>query len=213
MRKLDRGLAITPLCLSNYSYLTQKWDQLTEKHEVWVEINKVQEKTCVYCESIAEKGQGHIEHFFHKADPSYVSLTFVWGNLFGCCNSNIHCGHYKDQFLIGGIKRAYNPNALIKPDIEDPEDFLQFLDSGKVKPKEGLTDAMEKRAAETIAALNLDCSVLVSSRESQIDRYKQRLLALVNIDDEGVMASEYANIYSEAMHTFHRTALKQSIPW
>ena len=213
MRKLDRGLANIPLCLANYSHLTHKWDDLTQKKEIWDELDKFQYEFCVYCESIAKKGSGHIEHFFHKSEPSLIHLTFDWNNLFGCCSSNMHCGHFKDQILPGGVKRHYNPNALIRPDVDDPEDFLQFLDSGKVEPKNGISNAMKDRALQTIAALNLDCSELNSSRESQIDIFKKRLLALSDIDDESLILAEYANIYQEAMSTFHRTALKQSLPW
>jgi len=215
MKKLDRTLAITPLCLSNYSYLTHKWHHLTEKVDVWAELNKFQNKFCVYCESVAEKGptSGHIEHFFHRGDPVYTPLTFDWNNLFGCCTSNKHCGHYKDQTLTGGAKRVYDPNLLIKPDVDDPEEFLQFLESGKIKPKDGLTIAMCERALETISALNLGCSELNSSREKQIERFKNRLLVLTTIQDASLISEEYEELYNEAMNTFHRTALKQSIPW
>ncbi|CAI0839392.1 Uncharacterised protein [Serratia quinivorans] len=215
MKKLDRSLALTPLCLSNYSYLTHQWRQLTQRVDVWIEIDKIQNKFCVYCESIAEKGngKGHIEHFFYKGNPLYTNLTFVWDNLFGCCDSRKHCGHYKDQILPGGVKRSYDPNILIKPDVDDPEEFLQFLDSGKVKAREGLTEPMRQRATETISALNLDCSELNSSREMQIDRYNKRLSILFGVEDIEILTEEYENLYAEAMGTFHRTALKQSIPW
>ncbi len=213
MRKLDRMLANSPQCLGNYSYLVNKWDDLTQKQMIWNELDKFQDKICVYCESVAEKGNGHIEHFFHKADARFTNLTFDWGNLFGCCSSNLHCGHYKDQILTGGVKRQYDPYALIKPDEEDPEDFLQFLESGKIKAKDGINDAMKERASKTITALNLDCSALNSSRENQIDRFKKRLLALTNIDDELLLTEEYNRIKIEAMNSFHRTALKQSLSW
>ncbi|MFJ5335389.1 retron Ec78 anti-phage system effector HNH endonuclease PtuB [Pectobacterium sp. CHL-2024] len=215
MRKLDRTLAITPPSLSGYSYLTKSWSQFLHKASVWIEINKFQDKLCVYCEGAAEQGKtnGHIEHFFNKGNPSFVHLTFVWSNLFGCCIADGHCGHYKDQVLIGGIKRVYDPNKLIKPDIEDPEEYLQFLDSGKIREKDGLDGTMSEKAQETIKALNLDCSELNSSREKQIDRYRKRILALSSLDDFDLLAVEYQNIYNEAMGTFHRTALKQAIPW
>ncbi|MEM8240145.1 retron Ec78 anti-phage system effector HNH endonuclease PtuB [Morganella morganii subsp. sibonii] len=213
MRKLNRMLANSPQCLGNYSYLVNKWGDLTQKQMVWDELDKFQDKICVYCESVAEKGNGHIEHFFHKADARFTNLTFDWGNLFGCCSSNLHCGHYKDQILTGGVKRQYDSYALIKPDQEDPEDFLQFLESGKIKAKDGINDAMKERASKTITALNLDCSALNSSRENQIDRFKKRLLALTNIDDELLLTEEYNRIKIEAMNSYHRTALKQSLSW
>ena len=47
MRKLDRMLANSPQCLGDYSYLTNVWNDLTQKKTVWDELDKFQDKICV----------------------------------------------------------------------------------------------------------------------------------------------------------------------
>lgn len=191
----------------------------SRKKSVWKELDKFQDKLCVYCESKAEKGRdtGHIEHFFDKR--THVHLTFDWNNLFGCCASKLHCGHYKDQELPGGIRRTYNTSLLIKPDTEDPEDYLQFLPSGKIESKNGLDAISEKKANETITALNLDDPSLEHRREQQITRFQSKVttaLSLVDTGDEETIALamiEYRNIEQEAKFALHRTAIKQAVIW
>ncbi|MET3816243.1 MULTISPECIES: retron Ec78 anti-phage system effector HNH endonuclease PtuB [Pantoea] len=217
MKKLDRTLATTPVCLSKFSYLTQDWDSVKtrQKAKIWIELDKFQEKFCVYCESKAErgKGTGHIEHFFHKGNVAYKPLTFSWDNLFGCCDSRGHCGHFKDEILPKGQKKAYDPNKLIKPDVDDPEKFLQFFISGKVEAKKNLDVVDKEKAQLTISALNLDCSELNLSREAQLKRYNARLLVLTSVELSQVVLDEFDKLYHEAMNVAHRTALKQAIPW
>lgn len=217
MRKLDRSLANAPVCLSNFSYLTQNWDSVKTKHKVkiWNEIDKFQEKFCVYCESKAERGEGtgHIEHFFHKGNMAFKPLTFSWSNLFGCCDSRSHCGHFKDETLPKGRKKAYDPNKLIKPDVDDPEKFLQFSISGRVDKKKNLKPIDDEKAQITISTLNLDCSELNLSREGQLKRYNARLLVLTSVELTDIVLDEFEKLYKEAMNVAHRTALKQALPW
>ncbi|EGA71209.1 hypothetical protein VISI1226_14188 [Vibrio sinaloensis DSM 21326] len=137
---------------------------------------------CVYCESVAIKGNGHIEHFFHKGQKTdgstpYKHLTFNWTNLFGCCglSSSNTCGHYKDREGKNGPGQ-YNANDIIKPDIDDPKLFLNFLDTGVIEVKTGLTPHEQKRAEETLRVLNL--ALLNGARKTQIDIFKQELKEL-----------------------------------
>lgn len=189
------------------------------KVQVWKELEKFQSRICVYCESRAEQGEdtGHIEHFFDKG--SHVDKTFDWDNLFGCCSSTQHCGHYKDQELPGGLKRQYDPNLLIKPDKEDPEMYLKFLDSGKVREKDELDELGQKKATETIKALHLDASCLNDSREQQIKRFQDKVTAIMELldsDDETIFEDtmeEYCQIKEEALKALHRTAIKQAVIW
>jgi uncharacterized protein (TIGR02646 family) len=226
VKKLDRTLASEPGCLTRFSHPTHDWDNVESSHktEVWLELAKFQDGLCAYCESPASLGQGfgHTEHFFHKGKKAdgtapYAHLTFSWDNLFGCCDSNQHCGHFKDRILPGGVPRPYDPEKLIKPDVDDPETFLQFLHSGKVEPKAGITP---DRAIETINTLNLQYSALVDARYGQIKRFENRLLALDSQCEElasngenvdAVYDQEYADIEAEAMTVAHRTAIKQAL--
>lgn len=191
----------------------------SRKKSVWKELEKFQDKLCVYCESKAEQGTctGHIEHFFDKS--THVHLTFDWSNLFGCCASRLHCGHYKDETLPGGVRRTYNTSLLIKPDTEDPEDYLQFLPSGRIDCKNGLDTIPKQKASETIKALNLDAPSLVRSREQQIARFQLKVttaLSLIDTGDEETIALamiEYRNIEQQAKSASHRTAIKQAVIW
>ena len=224
MKKLDRSLGNTPTCLGNRSHTTHVWKSLNRRTgtpQIWIEIDKCQEKLCVYCESVAYKGEttGHIEHFFDKGTPAYKPLTFEWSNLFGCCSSTTHCGHYKDQILSEHagvqIKRQYDSNLLLKPDVDDPEEYLQFLDNGQVKPKEGLDTDKNKRAVETIKALNLSSTELKIARKNQVTLYQDRLtplLELLDTEDED-MWEEYNDLKEEAGNVPYRTAVKQAILW
>lgn len=220
MRKINRSIANYPECLSRLSHPANNWDDMNlhqRKKKVWNEIDKIQSHLCAYCELPAYKGKttGHIEHFFDKGNPLYKQLTFDWNNLFGCCQSNAHCGHYKDQLLPGGQQRQYNSSLLLKPDIDDPEEYLQFLPSGVIQEKKGLDPHKLCRATETINALNLKCSTLKNSRESQITIYKNRLLPLTELMEDMTDEDyeEYLAIKSEAMTVPHRTAIKQAISW
>lgn len=218
MRKLDRTVVAAPVCLSRYSYLIHEWKIVKnrQKKRIWEELDKIQNKLCVYCEGKAERCDGHIEHFFNKGESQFKYLTFEWSNLFGCCNSTGHCGHFKDQILAKGVKRKYNARELIKPDLDDPEDFLQYLSSGKIKEKEDISEEKKKKALSTISALNLDCSELNLNRRDQIKRFRERLLALTKIelvddDTTNLVKEQFRQILDEAMNSMYRTALKQNI--
>ncbi|VAW49555.1 hypothetical protein MNBD_GAMMA03-1822 [hydrothermal vent metagenome] len=209
MKKLDRSLATSPECLGTLCHTADSWSSSKlKKSEIWSEFNKFQDKFCVYCESRAcqNDGSGHIEHFFNK--KTYKSKTFVWNNLFGCCESRNHCGHYKDQILQGGHPRAYDSNLLLKPDEDDPEDYIQFLIGGKVEPKEGLVSPDLDKAIETIKALCLNHSSLISARKNQITLFSQQMLSLNGLEDD-IFKIELDLIERGAENEPHRTAIKQ----
>lgn len=156
--------------------------------------------------------------FFDKS--THQDQTFEWENLFGCCSSTAHCGHYKDQILPDGTKRQYNPQQLIKPDIDDPELYLQFLPSGKIKEQDNLDEINIQKAITTIKALHLDNPSLELSREQQITRYQTKVSAIIHIldssmDDEELKEAmrEYDEIEKEALTAPHRTAIKQAVIW
>jgi uncharacterized protein (TIGR02646 family) len=218
VKKLDRTLANKPACLTRFSHPQHDWDDLLteDKTQIWAELVKFQQGFCAYCESPAAQGRGHIEHFCHKGKKvngkaPHAHLTFDWSNLFGCCNSREHCGHFKDRTLPGGHDRVYDPYKLIKPNNDKPETFLRFTDSGRVQAK---SDAVSARAIETINTLNLKAPVLVTARQNQMMLYKQRLNELdeqrieMAMDDEAFDA-EYAMIKDEAMKDAYRTAVRQ----
>lgn len=196
MRKLTRPQS-APTALSNYNHNTHAWsNQKPSKAcriEIWKKFELMQGKFCAFCEGVAYQGNGHIEHFFHKGQKPdgtapYKHLTFVWNNLFGACGESFSntCGHYKDRLGAAG-PGEYDPNDLIKPDIEDPLLFLNFLDTGVVEPKDGLSPRDRQRAEETIRVLNL--SALNGERKRQIDIFKNEMTELAQVS-EGLTADE-----------------------
>ncbi|MFQ2225847.1 retron Ec78 anti-phage system effector HNH endonuclease PtuB [Aeromonas hydrophila] len=220
MKKLDRTLATIPVCLSKFHYPRHGWNNVksSDKKLIWNKIDLIQERFCVYCEMPAAQGNdttGHIEHFYNKGNVNYKHLTFDWNNLFGCCPSTHHCGHFKDQ-LINGVPRVYDANLLVKPDVDDPNEYLQFLSTGNVEPKEDLDVNKLNRARVTIDILNLDCALLIASRSSVIKNFQERVLALDELKsnssiDEDEYIQLYLEIQSDVSSSIHRTAVAQVI--
>lgn len=190
MHKLDRNTVEAPPCLSAYNYKTQSWDdfggackrslrfalfQLQGIHGTTSEDASEYGLRCAYCES-AIRHEGHIEHFRRKnrkRPDGYPELTFNWDNLFLACGSKKHCGHYKD----GPNSIPYDVDQILKPDIDDPEDFLYFHSSGEVRPRHNLKEVDEARATETIRVFGLNDRGLKGSRANAVASYRKRLEA------------------------------------
>lgn len=211
MKKLDRKLANTPSSL-NKSHNNWKRLSTNDKKKIWNEIDKFQIGLCAYCESTAQRGNGHIEHFFHKGANNFKQFALSWENLFGCCDSLDHCGHYKDKILPGGIKRSYDPKRIIKPDLMTPEKYFTFSDNGKIFPKGNLSPHLKKVAEDTIKALNLDCSSLENSRKHQIKDIKNKIIALKKLNlDAATNRSSLQRIFSQSQNKPHRQAVKSAL--
>lgn len=165
MHQLKRNQA--PTCLAKYRHGRDNWDNVTsaDKADIWIELEAMQGKRCAYCEIDISNSDKQIEHFHQKGrNPQ---LTFQWGNLFGSCKNKDRCGDHKDN-----LKPVYQPQDLIKPDIEDPEKYLVFLPDGSVRPRKRLSPADEHRAKETIRIFNLN-GALKQIRFSEIQGYVQ----------------------------------------
>ncbi|WP_310385799.1 retron Ec78 anti-phage system effector HNH endonuclease PtuB [Roseateles sp.] len=164
MHKLHRGEP--PTCLRGYRHGLNNWSEVSQfdKNSIWDELLAMQGDRCAYCEARIAPDRRHIEHFRQKGrDPT---VTFVWSNLFGSCNRSCSCGRHKD------CAEPYAPADLIKPDEEDPEDYLLFSPDGTVSPKNGLSDKSDHRAAETIRLFNLN-GPLRQIRFTELVGYKQ----------------------------------------
>lgn len=149
MHQLDRGDA--PPCLAHYRHGRDNWGSLTakDKAEIGETLAAMQGARCAYCEAEIVPGRGHIEHFVQKGrDPR---VTFRWDNLFGSCNRRESCGKHKDSDA-GPYADAY----IIKPDDDDPDEYLIFVSDGTIQPREGLSDAQLQKAEETLRVFNLD---------------------------------------------------------
>jgi uncharacterized protein (TIGR02646 family) len=188
MRKLDRNAVAAPSCLSAYDYRTLSWGdfgaackrsvrfalfQLQGIHGITSEDASEYGLRCAYCES-AIRHEGHIEHFRRKnrtRPDGYPELTFSWDNLFLACGSKNHCGHYKDR----RNSIPYDADQILKPDVDEPEDFLYFHSSGEVRPRHNLEAADEHRARETIRVFGLNDRGLKGSRANAVASYRKRL--------------------------------------
>ena len=163
MRALKRGDA--PECLGHIQK-DAKWDDFPPKckKEVLDELRSMAAGTegpfCHYCESLIVQGPDRhsIEHMYPRR--RYPELTFDWSNLYLSCKTAAHC----DQFKDGKGCPPYDPEDLLRPDVDDPDSFLQFLSSGEVIPREGLTPNDQHRAETTIRVLALNATDLRAQR-------------------------------------------------
>lgn len=175
MRRLHRP-ATAPVCLSKYKHGKDNWSLSSptgdERNDIWRQLIAMQGQRCAYCEGPLDRDNGHIEHFRQRG--RYPAGTFDWGNLFGSCNRSGTCGDHKDKC------GAYPPNELIKPDIEDPEDFLVFTPNGALRPRQGLSDPERHRALRTIDILQLD-GALNRIRYSEVSGYLQTAEAFAEL--------------------------------
>ena len=165
MHQLTRGPA--PASLAGFRHGTHNWGHVctAEKQDIWLSLDAMQGARCAYCEADISSGACHIEHFVQKGrDPA---LTFVWGNLFGSCNRQDTCGKHKDF-----QGRPYLDADLIKPDVEDPEQWLVFDAHGSVQPRDGMDALATHRAAETIRVFNLS-GILTAIRRNHVVGYVQ----------------------------------------
>jgi len=151
MHQLDRSYVPSPVCLSRYQHGRDNWNNLSDadRQEIRVALEVMQGRRCAYCECSLDAHHGqHIEHFLQRG--RYPQGTFDWNNLFWSCERDNSCGKHKDGC------DSYNHDDLIKPDVEDPEQFFLFVSNGSIALRASLTAAQQHRAKETLRILNLD---------------------------------------------------------
>ncbi|MDP9942641.1 retron Ec78 anti-phage system effector HNH endonuclease PtuB [Ectopseudomonas alcaliphila] len=215
MRYLHRPQP-APACLAKYNHQNHDWSSSApnsrDRNAIWKKLTQMQGGFCCYCESIAVKGNGHIEHFFYKGENNsgnapYKHMMFEWGNLFGSCGlrSGNTCGHYKDREGPLG-PGPYDPNHLIKPDIDNPSDYFEFLPTGLINAKPGLSPERENRAKETLRVLNL--SALNGARKRQIDIFKREIEALLELtSDDEILKRETDGVKKRIRESEYQTAV------
>lgn len=177
MKKLTRPTK--PVCLDSYRHGVNLFKDVTEddRLEIWNKFDLMQMGFCAYCEcALTEK---HIEHFKDKG--TYKKDTFTWENLFGSCDDRNRCGHYKDSRKA----KPYDISNILKPDVDDANDYLIFLTNGEVEVKKGLTVSQELRAAETIRVFNLKGNTaLVNRRKTAFKNIKSNIDAVYAMVDD-----------------------------
>jgi uncharacterized protein (TIGR02646 family) len=163
--------------------------------DVRIKLSAVYHDKCAYCES---KDHLEIEHYRPKGKVSkdnehkgYYWLAYEWSNLLLACRG---CNNGKDAkgtkfpLDVGG-KRVYSPPndrsqwvsdsetclnekpLLLNPEIDTPEDQLEFLYDGLVREIEGKKEGEGKeRGKETIIICNLNRdSLRLNKRKKIID--------------------------------------------
>jgi uncharacterized protein (TIGR02646 family) len=163
VRKLDRP-SLPPLCLRQFQQNPKAvWGNLRgpDRAQIWQSLAQMQDHFCAYCQGAIKphSQNSFIEHFYQRSD--YPHWTFDWNNLFGSCNTKETCGNHKDNQA-----KNISPTGICKPDVHDPDILLNFLASGEVQPKPGLTAQNQARAENTIKAFNLQHSSLVNRRRT-----------------------------------------------
>lgn len=118
---------------------------------------------CAYCDrpTGAKHDDGHVEHFRGQAEHQHLELA--WDNLFWSCNDEGTCGKHKDKCShTSGPRRRFNSDQILNPSNDDPNDYLQFVSDGHVRPREGLSAELQARANETLRVFQLDASPLLT---------------------------------------------------
>lgn len=182
MKLLNRTAG--PVYLHQFRGGRDRW-RAVDKELIWRCLSEMQGDFCAYCE--CSLNRKHIEHF--RSRDEFPALTFEWGNLFGSCGDTKiggwqRCGIYKDNGA-----GQYNPDHLIKPDDDNPDDYLLFLTSGQVVPAKGIDEIKLLKAQETIRVFNLngDPALLGSRRQALniiMDEVKQLYDAYEEFDEK-----------------------------
>lgn len=156
-------------------------EQIYSHSEVKTALQATQDGKCCFCESkIMHISYGDIEHYRPKkgwiqADealnkPGYYWLAYDWDNLLLSCQI-CNQRHKKNFFpLLDNLKRALSHEYdiaeespfFIKPDKEDPQEFIEF--------KEEIPFPVDdnERGRITIEKLGLDRETLNESRRAKL---------------------------------------------
>jgi len=137
-------------------------------------LHEIYHGKCAYCESYIEVTTLNVEHY--RPISKYYWLRYEWSHLLPLCNA---CHHARPaHFPIEGTpvdspqqsRLEWHADShsflaekplLLNPEIDHPEQYLQFDTNGRIYPKEGLSTHQTKRAETTIQVFNLNRQPLV----------------------------------------------------
>lgn len=176
----------------NYISRGNNWDLLhktSDKAVIKLSLLNMSNNRCAYCEHEIEDLTSHIEHLARRS--SHPQKTFEWDNLFCSCDFNDSCGSYKDDVE----KYTGDSSDLIKPDRDDPNDYLQ------INSQDGSFYGIEDntKALNTIKTFNLNCPRLKIFRLSLINITKQIMIDFEEFIDE-VSDDDLSEIYEEIIN-------------
>jgi uncharacterized protein (TIGR02646 family) len=160
---------------------------------------------CAYCEcDLTREGKHpHVEHFQQRCTNLGRPLTFEWSNLFRSCTHEERCGKHKDRLV-----DEYDPNDILKPDVDNPRMYLQFDGFGNVGSRQGLDQKGVRRAMETIRVFNLRERKLVNARLAYLagPRYD-----FEQIDNAAVSDEERAALVDGLSEVYRASAYSSAI--
>lgn len=150
MRKLDRSTVHAPPCLQNYRHGFHNWTDVDTQAKAQIRkcLAQLQSHCCAYCEGNLDELGEHIEHF--RSRHRFSELTFTWANLFASCDQEDSCGHWK------GKHGRYDPDDILDPCVDDPDEFFRFRADGSISIRKGLDEKRRRRSQETLRVFNLD---------------------------------------------------------
>lgn len=183
MHKLDRPSVPRPSCLEPTDP-PRRFNTLhgREKEAIRAQLVAMQGQCCAYCErrTGTHQADGHIEHLRNQAGHQHLETD--WDNLFWSCSDERSCGKHKDKCsIVGGTDkcRSFNPDHIINPCNDDPDDFMIFVTDGNIRPHANLSADNLNRFHETLRVFQLaDSAFLRKSREDAVAPYIGALNAL-----------------------------------
>lgn len=187
MRKLDRCAVGTPACIAapptglRYGQL-----KMHEKQQIRSALLQMQGQRCAYCErrTGTERDEGHIEHFRDQAGHEHLDI--IWSNMFWSCLDEKSCGKHKDKCdRPDGPQKTFDPAVVLDPCLDDPSDYIYFVDDGNVRHREGLNGQPLARAQETLRVFALDNhAFLRTSRADAVQQYRRTVEYLLDVSPD-----------------------------
>lgn len=190
MRKLDRNAVAVPVCLNPAVHPSYGHLHGADKAQIRAALLAMQGHRCAYCErrTGAAPEDGHIEHF--RGQAAHPGLSLAWTNMFWSCQDEKTCGKHKDKCdrpVGSGPQATFNPNVLLDPALDEPDDFFQFVVDGTINPKPGLAAPNNIRASETLRVFQLsDSPFLRQSREDSLGPYVRFVASLTPLGPQAV---------------------------
>jgi uncharacterized protein (TIGR02646 family) len=196
MRHLDRSAVAAPACLAHLKPGDPWKDPPVDKGQIRAHLTQLQRERCAYCEcDLSREGaRSHIEHFEQQARAP--AKRFYWSNLFLSCThedkGDRRCGKHKDH-----VANSYAPPDILKPDVDEPREYLAFDEDGAVYPREGIGRTKAHRARTTIRVFALNERKLVRARASYLVEPARAAKELVALGIEPGEARAYAELTAQ----------------
>lgn len=136
---------------------------------------------CAYSEVVLDESDlgMHLDHV--KPKSKFESLTFDHANLLLSAIDDITARKLTRQDVFGGHARGnrYHPYAFIQPLMADCRSYFHYVVDGRVEPKRGLSTRNRRRAAYTIAIMNLNAPVLANRRRRWLEEIENEIEKLL----------------------------------